>query len=138
MTDYEEMILIQNPFVADSFPRNLTPLEIQERAHQQALRAIEHDKKEYWKHADLIQEGLQNTLRASKARKITRPTTQERHAAKANLHTILKNQPATPQNGGYLSDSNSARVTQADTLWPNGSALFEDATGARTLPLPAP
>jgi len=138
MTDYEEMVLMQHPFVADSFPRNLTPQEVRDRVHQQALREAEHDKKEYWKHAALTQEGLQNTLRASKARKIPRPTTQERQAAKVNLHTILKNQPATPQNGGYLSDSNSARVTQADTLWPSGSALFEDATGASPLPLPAP
>ena len=91
MTDYEEMILMQNPFAADSFPRKLTPQEFLERTQQQSLRAIEHDKTEYWKHAALIQEGLQNTLRASKARKITRPTTQERHAAKANLHIILKN-----------------------------------------------
>lgn len=145
ITDYEEMVLMQDPDSANLFPRRLTQPELKAQSQRGAIRKAASEQRERLKYSRIMQQGMQNTLKASELRVIERSSKAERKAGTLELAEILKNQPRNPSMGIPRPDSHSARVTQGDTLWPidplfpfSGSTPFEKVTGASPFPLPAP
>jgi hypothetical protein len=126
MTDYCEMILMQNPRHPDSLPRNRPAIA---RVASTGSSQISWAEK-----AALIQEGLQATLRAKEAPPIHQHALADVLAATEGLSSSFQAPEFPDQSAGHLYDSHSARITRADALWPGGSAPFEDATGASPLP----
>ncbi len=126
MTDYCEMILMQNPRHPDPLPRNRPPVA---PASSHASYGASWAEK-----AALIQEGLQATLRAKEASPIHQQTPSDVLTATEGLSSSFQAPEYPDQSAGHLYDSHSARITRADALWPGGSAPFEDATGASPLP----
>jgi len=127
MTDFAEMVLMQSPNHHNPFPQNPLPGQIQPSSSPQAYQSLLGN-------AHLIQEGLQIALLAKQTPPIARQTAADVTAQASSLSTILAGPNYHHQSAGYLHDSNSARVTNAHTLWPGGAAPFEDATGASPLP----
>lgn len=119
------MILMQSPSSADQLPTN------QPTPQGQSAPSFQPD---WLQRATLIQEGLQNTLTAKEASPIIRQTAADVTASSSALSNILSGPDYVDQSAGYVFDSHSARITRADSLWPGGSAIFEDATGANPLP----
>ena len=126
MTDYCEMILMQNPRYPDPLPRNRPPV----------ARASSHGSygASWAEKAALIKEGLQATLRAKEAPPIHQQAPADVLAATEGLSSSFQAPEFPDQSAGHLYDSHSARITRADALWPGGSVPFEDATGASPLP----
>lgn len=147
MTDYEEMVLMQNPYVVNPFPRHLTFQEKAEAKLRQEAKREETRRALRARYKDQILEGYQNLLRSRdlKIKALPEKGDVVRNAAMfaQTLKQLSDDEKSGPRGKKPREtmryDSYAARITKADHLWPGGSFPFHDATGAGPIggdPLP--
>lgn len=154
MTDYEEMVLMQDPFNPNSVPRYKSPTEIAKEKHEASVRlfgTVWHRDSEARRLFNLRQ--LQppppksqarfrssaalrkkNTLALAKSlaeksakQRLKIESLREKHGIERGGITPHLGSASIPQKVTY--DSVAAQAVGADQIWPGGSAVYEDATG---------
>lgn len=145
MTDYEEMILMQDPTSINALPRKLTEEELEE------LRALHHAKRlprVYTpEEAEWIRQGLAVFIEARKNRGGFKPNKEKRQAASRELAKSFRKMDALQLKGTeeeqlrarrarhMTSDSYAAKLIGADQLWPGTAGVVAGANGADPLPV---
>lgn len=147
MTDFEEMVLMQNPLIPDPLPRKLTPAEEAQRLENvrlarqnKAPRPLTADQ------ARRIQEGLEVFIEARKNREGYRPSKAARLSAARALARDLRESDSEAGPGGRTTrrallrarsmgvDRYAAQLIGADQLWPATAGATNGANGADPAP----
>jgi hypothetical protein len=145
MTDYEEMVIFQDPNIANPLPRHLTAQEKAQAMRVQKAKRQKHGEKLREKHHEQILKGSQNLLDFRRIKRSPLPkrgqvTKNATHFARTlkEVSEAEKSAAHSQKSGVRLKkfsepntyDSYTALLTKADHLWPGGSFPFHDATGA--------
>lgn len=148
MTDFEEMVLMQNPHSRDPMPRKLSEVEkaaLLERhrlaRESRAPRLLTPEE------AERIQRGLEVFIEAKRHPLAPHPTKEERLAASRELVRDLREIDQKPDGRtgrgtrgtrrarSMSVDSFAAKLIGADQLWPSAVGVTQAATGADPAPM---
>ncbi len=140
MTDYEEMVLMQDPNLVDPLPRHLTAREKMEQERDRKIKQNQNANKIPEKYRKTILEGVYNMRLAQASPPTPVPTKTQKHKEARDVAAILKDlhKPKGKKSRAYqdlkrrpfIPYSYPALMTKADHIWPGGSFPFHDATGA--------
>ncbi|MFT6863501.1 MAG: hypothetical protein ACJAVK_002062 [Akkermansiaceae bacterium] len=144
MTDYEEMVLMQDPDLINPLPRHLTARELMEQERDRKIKQQETSNALQLRHRETILKGNYNMGLARTSPPTPIPTRQEKLKGARDFAEILKElyEPDPNANGEKSKDLRDLKrspslpygygafMTKADHLWPGGVFPFHDATGA--------
>jgi len=146
MTDYEEMILMQDPTLKNALPRKLTEKEKEElRTLERGERERRLPRKLTPEEAEKIRIGLEVFIEAEKNRGGYEPDHQKHLAASRELARDLRKVDSQPADGQTIesrgalrtrsmtSDSYAGKLIGADQLWPGTAGIPDGANGADPL-----